>query len=619
MMGTALPMERSGLNHRRRKPPRGARSDRTADRRSRELDVLFRVAARIHEEEDVQALLDAAVEELADGMGLHTAWIVLGDSRERFLRVAATPTLSPQAIEGLRSRSAAECACHEAHAASRRSLSVDEGACARLPLRVDGATEPAAYACVPLSSGGLVHGFLNVAVSPNRAFGDEELRFLETLGRLIALASERARHRRAERARAQQTSALASINKAIGGTLDATAILQAVGDTAREILGADRTTILLGSNPDALRIAHVAGSAHSDFAVGGALDLVRLGASLHLHALENRRIIVVDDLGQDSRVNQPLAETWGMGSAILSPLLAGPRLLGLLVVSRRAPFRWAEEQIDIAEALAAQASVGLENARLYEEARRAYQELKDAQAQIIQSEKMAVVGTFASGLAHEVRNPLNSIALQLSLLERRVIRLEPTLAAEVQELLAVIREEVRRLDSLVGDFLQFSRTDRMQLTPTSLESTIDEVLRLLWPEARASRVRLGREPIGEPIPPLTLDAEKMKQVVINLVRNSIEAMPGGGEVTVGSGVEGGRALMSVRDNGPGLPEGLDVFQLFVTTKARGTGLGLSIAQQIVLEHGGEIVAEPSPGGGATFRISLPLSRREGASGEGLRT
>jgi len=410
---------------------------------------------------------------------------------------------------------------------------------------------------------------------------------------------------------------VASINKAIGGTLDATAILQAVGDTAREILGADRTTILLGSDPDALRIAHVAGAAHPDFAVGSALDLVRLGASLHLHALERARLIAVDDLAQDSRVNRDLAAAWGMGSAILSPLLAGSRLLGLLVVTRRSPFQWTEEQIEIAEALAAQASVGLENARLYSEARRAYEELKDAQAQIIQSEKLAVVGTFASGLAHEVRNPLNSIALQLSLLERRVTRLEPALATEVQELLAVIREEVKRLDSLVGDFLQFSRTDRVQPTPTSLDAIIDEVLRLLWPEARASRVTLAREPVGEPIPPLKLDAEKMKQVVINLVRNSIEAMPGGGEVKIASGVVGGRALMSVQDNGPGLPEGLDVFQLFVTTKARGTGLGLSIAQQIVLEHGGEIAAESNRAAGAAFRITLPLTQADGPPGRSL--
>ena len=98
----------------------------------------------------------------------------------------------------------------------------------------------------------------------------------------------------------------------------------------------------------------------------------------------------------------------------------------------------------------------------------------------------------------------------------------------------------------------------------------------------------------------------MKQVVINLVQNAIEAMPGGGVVTVASGLVDGRATMVVKDEGPGLPEGLDVFQLFVTTKAQGTGLGLSIAQQIVLEHGGVLTAESEPGRGATFTVTLPL-------------
>jgi len=131
------------------------------------------------------------------------------------------------------------------------------------------------------------------------------------------------------------------------------------------------------------------------------------------------------------------------------------------------------------------------------------------------------------------------------------------------------------------------------------------VARLLRPEARAAGVTLRREKRGAPLPDLRVDAEKIKQVVINLVQNAIEAMPGGGAVTVESGLWDGRVRVVVRDSGPGLPEGLDVFQLFVTTKARGTGLGLSIAQQIVLEHGGEISAESSPGQGAIFTVTLP--------------
>jgi signal transduction histidine kinase len=252
---------------------------------------------------------------------------------------------------------------------------------------------------------------------------------------------------------------------------------------------------------------------------------------------------------------------------------------------------------------------------LYEKATRAYRDLADAQARIIENEKMAVVGTFASGLAHEVRNPLNSIALQLSVLERRVAPLPAPVASQMKELLAVIREEVKRLDNLVGDFLLFSRSNRVQYRPTSLESLLEEVARLLRPEARAGGVTLHLGRTSEPVPDLRVDPEKIKQVVINLVRNGIEAMPHGGTITIDTGLVDGHAQLSVRDTGPGLPEGIDVFELFVTTKPRGTGLGLSIAQQIVVEHGGTIAATSRPGQGATFTIRLPVERPETAAGD----
>ena len=136
-------------------------------------------------------------------------------------------------------------------------------------------------------------------------------------------------------------------------------------------------------------------------------------------------------------------------------------------------------------------------------------------------------------------------------------------------------------------------------------------------EFEAAGVSLRRERVGGPIPDLRVDPEKIKQVVINLVQNAIEALAGKGEVVVESGLVDGKGLIVVRDDGPGLPEGLDVFQLFVTTKAQGTGLGLSIAQQIVLEHGGEIAAANGPGPGATITVTLPVERPDQAApGEG---
>jgi signal transduction histidine kinase len=112
-----------------------------------------------------------------------------------------------------------------------------------------------------------------------------------------------------------------------------------------------------------------------------------------------------------------------------------------------------------------------------------------------------------------------------------------------------------------------------------------------------------------------MDSEKIKQVVINLVRNAVEAMPAGGTVTLETGLADGQAQLVVRDDGPGLPEGVDVFQLFVTTKPKGTGLGLSIVQQIVLQHGGDITAQSPPGEGAVFTIRLPITGAGAQEGE----
>ena len=285
---------------------------------------------------------------------------------------------------------------------------------------------------------------------------------------------------------------------------------------------------------------------------------------------------------------------------------------GVLNVANLPGKLFTEDELRFLDTLGHQIGLAVERARHLHAERLRNQELKDAQARIIHNEKMAVLGTFASGLAHEVRNPLNSISLQLSVLERRIARCEATLSGQMAEVVDVIRDEIRRLEVLVEDFLLFSRTDRIQYRPAQLEDIVREVMHLMAPEADASAV-IARHEADGPIPRMRMDAEKMKQVVINLVRNAIEAMPGGGTVEVRTGMAGGRAQLVVTDDGPGLPTDVDVFQLFVTTKPKGTGLGLSIVQQIVLQHGGEIASGRGPGGGARFTIALPVVPAEDAA------
>jgi signal transduction histidine kinase len=288
------------------------------------------------------------------------------------------------------------------------------------------------------------------------------------------------------------------------------------------------------------------------------------------------------------------------------PLRLEGRSRGVLNVAARDAERFDERELRFLETVGYQISLGIETARHREAERQAYRELKDAQSRVAQGEKMAALGTFASGLAHEVRNPLNSISLQLARLERKARFLAADKADEITSLTRIIREEVQRLDALVEDFLLFARPNRPDRYETSLLDLVEEVAAFMRAEAGGRKVVLETRCVGEPLPPLRVDAGRVRQVVLNLLRNAIEAMPDGGRVLMECGLVDGRAFLAVSDTGPGLPEGLDIFQLFVTTKPHGTGLGLAIAQQIVLEHGGELVAKNAADGGARFEILLPL-------------
>ena len=584
-------------------------------RREQELAILAAVAAHVYGQNDVRTILEVAIDDLLHGLGLPAAWIFLGRETDRRLHLAASRGLSGEYLDRLAREGLEECLCHEVFSTGHPMLARNTTQCPRMPTLLEGQREPVAHACIPLLLDGRSRGVLNVAARPGGLFDEAELRFLETVGHQISLAVERARHLAAERLFNSEAQALARINRAIGGSLEPRTVLKAVGDSALEILGAGQALILFGERAGPLEVAYVAAPPHPALVEGQSIDFRGEQALVRVDPFTLASALAMGNLARDDRANRGVAERWHAAAAIVAPLAARGRGIGLLIVSRAVAHDWTDDEVEVAEALAAQAAVALENARLYDQARRAYRDLKEAQARVVQGEKMAAIGTFASGLAHEVRNPLNSISLQLSRLERKMSAAGPALAGEVTPLTRIIREEIRRLDDLVGDFLLFSRPNRAEHRPTSLLALVEEVASLLRPEAHAAGVTLETRNVGEPLPPLRLDANGMKQVLINLLRNAIEAMPGGGRAILEGGLVGGQAHVAVHDTGPGLPVGLDIFQLFVTTKAGGTGLGLAIAQQIVLEHGGELSARSGPGQGAVFTIGLPVTS-VAADGEG---
>jgi two-component system sensor histidine kinase HydH len=233
------------------------------------------------------------------------------------------------------------------------------------------------------------------------------------------------------------------------------------------------------------------------------------------------------------------------------------------------------------------------------------------------AEKLAAVGTLTAGLSHEIRNPLNAALLQLTVLERRIQRLAGDLHGPLLEPLVLVKDEIRRLDHILEDFLQFARPREFIPRPVDLATVVSRVLDLLGGEAERRAIRLEREVTAEPgAARVAGEEERLRQVLVNLMLNAVEATPAGGLVRVrcqpepaepGRGERGGGVAVMIEDTGPGVPAaGRDrIFEPFYTTKASGSGLGLSIVHAIVSQHGGTISVESAPGGGARFLLRLP--------------
>jgi PAS domain S-box-containing protein len=221
------------------------------------------------------------------------------------------------------------------------------------------------------------------------------------------------------------------------------------------------------------------------------------------------------------------------------------------------------------------------------------------------AERLAALGTMAAGLAHEIRNPLNAASLQLSVARRKLARSKSPEGDPVATAVEVAEGEMQRLANMVDDFLQFARPQPLRLSLVDLRNVASDLVDLTEPEAKSKGVSLDLKP--GPAVLLELDVERMKQVVLNLMRNAVEAVGPGGAVSVEVGLQGDSAALTVRDSGPGFAAEAPIFEPFFTTKENGTGLGLAIAHRIVMDHGGTISAESRPGETA-FRIALPTVR-----------
>jgi two-component system, NtrC family, sensor histidine kinase HydH len=237
--------------------------------------------------------------------------------------------------------------------------------------------------------------------------------------------------------------------------------------------------------------------------------------------------------------------------------------------------------------------------RINAELQNAYSELRETVGQLLQAERLSSLAEIASGVVHEVRNPLGAIKGAVEILEDELATDSPR-----REFARIAKAEVERIDKLVQEFFHFARPPKPAKAPVNVNELVESVGKLYGQQAAAQNVAIKEDLAGD-LPLLVLDGEQIKQVLLNLTINALQAMPDGGAVTLRTFQDENTVIIEVEDTGGGIPPNVlgRIFDPFFTTKDKGSGLGLSVAHKIVAQHEGQLLAE-NTSRGAVFRLVL---------------
>ncbi len=226
------------------------------------------------------------------------------------------------------------------------------------------------------------------------------------------------------------------------------------------------------------------------------------------------------------------------------------------------------------------------------------------QTHLVESERLAAIGSTAAKIGHELANPLNGMSLTVQLLEQRVNRLSPEADSQLSPTVKRLRDEIARLQKLVTEFATISRKEKYVFRPVDLIQLIEDIVELQSPHLSEKGIEINTS-LPADLPVMNIDGDKIKQALLNLVKNAGEAMSLGGKLTITAEKAGNVVIMEISDTGEGIPMDIDAFQPFVTTKKEGTGIGLVIVRQILTAHDGTISYRSKVGEGTTFRLQMP--------------
>jgi len=464
---------------------------------------------------------------------------------------------------------------------------------------------------VPLNVRQMIIGTMVIGSSdPQKRFQPRDVELLSNLASQAAIAIGNAKLYEDSLAKIRQLTSLHEIGKVLSSTLDVDDLLQKALELLRDSLGHSLCAILLlDREKSELYVKQVIGRNPED--VTGMRFKVGVDGIVGWVA-QTGEPLYVPDVTKDSRHIPWLS---GGKSEVAFPLKLRDQVTGVLDVESTETGGFDEEDLKVLSSFASQVSISIENARLFSELRQTLRELRQAQDQIVQAEKLRALGEMASGVAHDFNNLLAIILGNIQLLLHQLGYLS---ANEIREQLKILEratkdgaQTVRRIQEFAG-----MRRDR-EFVSVPVGEIIREVVRITQPrwkdQAQAAGVRIELTTEVEEVPCVFGNPSELREVLTNMVFNAVEAMPEGGKIELSAHPQGNWVEVKIRDTGIGMLDEVKkrVFDPFFTTKGvTNSGLGMSVSYGIVNRHGGEILIETEPGKGTTFILHLPIVHLE---------
>jgi two-component system sensor histidine kinase HydH len=320
----------------------------------------------------------------------------------------------------------------------------------------------------------------------------------------------------------------------------------------------------------------------------------------------NKRPYNITDAASDPIVPKDLRELLRVNSFATVPLVAKDRVIGVILVDNMFNQRpITDRDVRFLTMFAHQSALAIENAIIHTNLETMHKDMRVLHEQLVQSEKMAALGAMMAEITHEIRNPLVSIGGFTRRLAKKFQQ------GEEKKYIDIILSEVSRLEGIIHDNLTYIKESPTQFALADMNALLQEVFQLYEDELANRRIRVEQD-LSPALPALMIDPQQIKQAVINILKNAMEAMENGGTLTVSTwySKETGEAVVEIGDTGPGISSKVmhNIFNPYYTTKPRGTGLGLPITNRIIKAHKGKIELRNKDGGGAVFTLKLPCPK-----------